>query len=83
MFLIASGALPAIKHQGLASKRCQSFIEVCTSGEGEDRPSASELLSHPFLGLACDTSIMAQLLTRTYELEAAAGDEDEEEEEEE
>ncbi|KAG0280333.1 p21 protein (Cdc42 Rac)-activated kinase [Linnemannia gamsii] len=81
MFLIASGALPAIKHQGLASKRCQSFVEVCTSGEGEDRPSASELLSHPFLGLACDTSIMAQLLTRTYELEAAAGDEDEEEEE--
>ncbi|KAG9060897.1 p21 protein (Cdc42 Rac)-activated kinase [Linnemannia hyalina] len=81
MFLIASGALPAIKHQGLASKRCQSFVEVCTSGEGEDRPSASELLSHPFLGLACDTPIMAQLLTRTYELEAAAGDEDEEEEE--
>ncbi|KAH7042852.1 kinase-like domain-containing protein [Linnemannia elongata] len=80
MFLIASGALPAIKHQGLASKRCQSFVEVCTSGEGEDRPSASELLSHPFLGLACDASIMAQLLTRTYELEAAAGDEDEEEE---
>ncbi|KAF9140009.1 p21 protein (Cdc42 Rac)-activated kinase [Linnemannia schmuckeri] len=83
MFLIASGALPAIKHQGLASKRCQSFVEVCTSGEGEDRPSASELLSHPFLGLACDVSIMAQLLTRTYELEAAAGDDDEDEEEEE
>ncbi|KAF9124118.1 p21 protein (Cdc42 Rac)-activated kinase [Mortierella sp. 14UC] len=80
MFLIASGALPGLKHQGLASKRCQSFVEVCTSGEGEERPSASELLSHPFLGLACDSSIMAQLLTRTYELEAAAGDEDEEEE---
>ncbi|KAG0280841.1 p21 protein (Cdc42 Rac)-activated kinase [Linnemannia exigua] len=80
MFLIASGALPSLKDQGLASKRCQSFVEVCTSGEGEERPSASELLSHPFLGLACDSSIMAQLLTRTYELEAAAGDEDEEEE---
>ncbi|KAH7025561.1 hypothetical protein BKA57DRAFT_480328 [Linnemannia elongata] len=65
MFLIASGALPAIKHQGLASKRCQSFVEVCTSGEGEDRPSASELLSHPFWVLPAIASIMAQLLTRT------------------
>ncbi|KAK3811560.1 MAG: kinase-like domain-containing protein [Linnemannia gamsii] len=80
MFLIASGALPSLKHQGLASKRCQSFVEVCTLGEGEERLSASELLLHPFLGLACDSSVMAQLLTRTYELEAAAGDEDEEEE---
>ncbi|KAF9087109.1 p21 protein (Cdc42 Rac)-activated kinase [Mortierella sp. GBA35] len=82
MFLIASGALPQIKHQGLASKRCQSFVEVCTSGEGEERASARELLSHPFLGLACESSVMAQLLTRTYELEAALGDEEEGEEEE-
>ncbi|KAF9929521.1 p21 protein (Cdc42 Rac)-activated kinase [Linnemannia zychae] len=80
MFLIASGPLPNLKHNGLASKRCQSFVNVCTSGEGEERPSASELLSHPFLDLACDPSTMVQLLTRTYELEAAAGDEDDDEE---
>ena len=71
MFLVASGDLPKIKHRGLASKRCLSFVEVCTSQE-DDRPQAKDLLSHPFLGLACDTAGMAQLLTRTYELEAGA-----------
>ncbi|KAG0044667.1 signal transducing kinase of the PAK [Gryganskiella cystojenkinii] len=82
MFLVASGDLPKIKHRGLASKRCLSFVEACTAGE-DDRPQAKDLLSHPFLGLACDTSGMAQLLTRTYELEAGANNDDDEEGEEE
>ncbi|KAF9113157.1 p21 protein (Cdc42 Rac)-activated kinase [Mortierella sp. AM989] len=70
MFLIASGDLPAINHGGLASKRCISFVEACTTGEGEERPSAKDLLVHPFLELACDSSVMAKLLARTYALEA-------------
>ncbi|KAF9188138.1 p21 protein (Cdc42 Rac)-activated kinase [Haplosporangium sp. Z 767] len=80
MFLIASGDLPQINHGGLASKRCISFVEACTSGEGEERPSAQELLSHPFLGLACDTSVMTKLVARTYELEASGAAEEDEEE---
>ncbi|KAF9197846.1 p21 protein (Cdc42 Rac)-activated kinase [Haplosporangium sp. Z 27] len=70
MFLIASGDLPAVNHQGLASKRCISFVEACTTGEGEERPSAKDLLVHPFLELACDSSVMAKLLARTYALES-------------
>ncbi|KAF9434806.1 p21 protein (Cdc42 Rac)-activated kinase, partial [Entomortierella beljakovae] len=70
MFLIASGDLPNINDGGLASKRFISFIEACTTGEGEERPSAKELLGHPFLNLACDHSVMAKLLARTYALEA-------------
>ncbi|CAO3565107.1 unnamed protein product [Mortierella alpina] len=81
MFLIASGDLPKVNDRGLASKRCLSFVGACTSGEDEERPSAQDLLMHPFLDLACDYSDMAKLLVRTYELEAA-GDEEEEEEEE-
>jgi len=81
MFLIASGDLPKIKHRGLASKRCLSFVAACTSGE-DDRPQAKDLLLHPFLGLACEPAVMSQLLTRTYELEANANEEEEEEEKE-
>ncbi|KAF9897769.1 p21 protein (Cdc42 Rac)-activated kinase, partial [Lobosporangium transversale] len=90
MFLIASGDLPRVKDGGLASMRCITFVEECTTGESEKRPTAKELLAHPFLDLACDTSVMATLLKRTYELEAAGegeeggdGEEEEEEEEEE
>ncbi|KAF9173505.1 p21 protein (Cdc42 Rac)-activated kinase, partial [Mortierella sp. AD010] len=85
MFLIASGDLPPINHGGLASKRCISFLEACTMGESEERPCAKELLAHPFLELACDSSVMATLLSRTYALEAgdpienAQEDEDESE----
>jgi len=70
MFLIASGDLPKIRHRGVASKRCISFVEACTAGEDEDRMTAQELLLHPFLDLACDVSGMAKLLARTYELES-------------
>ncbi|KAG9325826.1 hypothetical protein KVV02_005750 [Mortierella alpina] len=80
MFLIASGDLPKVNDGGLASKRCLSFVGACTSGEDEERPSAKDLLMHPFLDLACDYSDMAKLLVRTYELEAAEGEEEEEEE---
>ncbi|KAF9939943.1 p21 protein (Cdc42 Rac)-activated kinase [Mortierella alpina] len=80
MFLIASGDLPKVNDRGLASKRCLSFVGACTSGEDEERPSAQDLLMHPFLDLACDYSDMAKLLVRTYELEAAEGEEEEEEE---
>ncbi|GJJ71716.1 hypothetical protein EMPS_04073 [Entomortierella parvispora] len=79
MFLIASGDLPNIKHRGLASKRCLSFVAACTAGE-DDRPQAKDLLQHPFLGLACEPSVMSQLLTRTYELEANADDDEDDEE---
>ncbi|KAF9973112.1 signal transducing kinase of the PAK [Actinomortierella ambigua] len=82
MFLIASGELPNIKNQAAASRRCVSFVNACTSGENEDRPSAEELLMHPFLDLACDAEAMVKLLQRTYELEASGQDEEEEEEEE-
>lgn len=70
MFLIASGDLPKIRHRGVASKRCVSFVEACTAGEDEDRMTAQELLLHPFLDLACGASGMAKLLARTYELES-------------
>ncbi|KAG0080897.1 p21 protein (Cdc42 Rac)-activated kinase [Podila epicladia] len=70
MFLIASGDLPKIRHRGVASKRCMSFVEACTAGEDEDRMTAQELLLHPFLDLACDAAGMARLLARTYELES-------------
>ncbi|KAF9275009.1 p21 protein (Cdc42 Rac)-activated kinase [Mortierella alpina] len=81
MFLIASGDLPKVNDRGLASKRCLSFVGACTSGEDEERPSAQDLLMHPFLDLACDYADMAKLLVRTYELEAAGGEGEEEEDE--
>ncbi|KAG0212712.1 p21 protein (Cdc42 Rac)-activated kinase [Mortierella sp. GBA30] len=83
MFLIASGELPKINDRGLASKRCLSFVAACTSGEDEERPSAQDLLMHPFLDLACTYGDMAKLLVRTYELEAGAAEDEEEEEQEE
>ncbi|KAG0341162.1 p21 protein (Cdc42 Rac)-activated kinase [Podila humilis] len=70
MFLIASGDLPKIRHRTVASKRCMSFVEACTAGEDEDRMTAQDLMSHPFLDLACDATVMSKLLSRTYELEA-------------
>ncbi|KAF9586603.1 p21 protein (Cdc42 Rac)-activated kinase [Lunasporangiospora selenospora] len=74
MFLIASGDLPKIRQHEMASKRCVSFITTCTTGEDEERPSAKELLEHPFLELACESDSMALLLMRTYELEAGGAE---------
>ncbi|KAF9356863.1 p21 protein (Cdc42 Rac)-activated kinase [Mortierella sp. AD094] len=83
MFLIASGDLPDVNHGGLASKRCISFVEACTLGESEERPCAKDLLVHPFLELACDSSVMATLLSRTYSLEAGDSIENAQEDEDE
>ncbi|KAI8595334.1 kinase-like domain-containing protein [Dissophora ornata] len=76
MFLIASGDLPKVNHGGLASDTCLSFVDACTSGDGDSRPSAKDLLVHPFLDVACDSLIMAELLARTYALEAGESMED-------
>lgn len=83
MFSIASGGLPEINHGGQASNECLSFIKACAVAEGEERPSARELLNHPFLKMACSTAVMATLLERTYALEAAQDAEEGEEEGEE
>ena len=83
MFLIASGKLPEINHGGQASKDCLAFIKACTIGESEERPSAKDLLKHPFLTGACSSSVMATLLEKTYALESAQAEEEGDEEDEE
>ncbi|KAG0308745.1 p21 protein (Cdc42 Rac)-activated kinase [Dissophora globulifera] len=76
MFLIASGDIPDINQGELASPLCLAFIRACTTGNSEERPTAKDLLAHPFLETACESSVMATLLARTYALEAGESSED-------
>jgi len=47
LYRIGKGEAPAIPYS--LSKRARDFISQCVNPNAEDRPSASELLEHPFV----------------------------------
>eukprot|EP00005_Dracoamoeba_jomungandri_P005086 CAMPEP_0174258236 /NCGR_PEP_ID=MMETSP0439-20130205/7269_1 /TAXON_ID=0 /ORGANISM="Stereomyxa ramosa, Strain Chinc5" /LENGTH=879 /DNA_ID=CAMNT_0015341675 /DNA_START=68 /DNA_END=2707 /DNA_ORIENTATION=- len=49
LFLIAKEGIPPFKYESQMSGTFRHFIQTCCMMEQEDRPSATELLKHPFL----------------------------------
>jgi len=49
LLLIVSEGVPDFKDPDSMSDEIKDFIQVCTKMNPEDRPTAEELLKHPFL----------------------------------
>jgi len=49
LFIIVSEGRPEFKDPEGMSEDIKDFIDICTKMRAEDRPSASELLEHPFI----------------------------------
>lgn len=53
LYMIAKEGRPAFKNPGGMSPDLKDFIEQCTIMDPVDRPSAAQMLQHPFLRRAC------------------------------
>ena len=49
LYLIISGPPPTLNPEKSWSENFSDFVRICLSKSPEDRPSASELLNHPFI----------------------------------
>jgi len=65
LFLIAKKGRPPFKNPEAMSSQFKDFIEQCTVMDPNSRPTSTQLLSHPFLKLACDPREMLPLVQRT------------------
>jgi serine/threonine-protein kinase 24/25/MST4 len=78
LFLIPKNPPPVL--QGNFTKAFKEFVELCLQRDPRDRPSAKDLLKHPFVRKAKKTSYLTELIER-YERWAVHHKGDEEESE--
>jgi len=83
LFLIPKNPPPTL--QGQFSRTFKDFVELCLRRDPRERPSAKELLKHPFIKKAKKTTYLTELIERNERYIATRGgrssDDDEEEEE--
>ncbi|KAL4788223.1 kinase-like domain-containing protein [Aspergillus varians] len=80
LFLIPKNPPPTL--QGEYSKTFKSFVELCLRRDPRERPTAKELLEHPFIKRAKKTNYLTELIERYERWQAVSGnrktDEDDE-----
>lgn len=81
LFLIPKNPPPSL--QGGFSKPFKDFVDLCLRRDPRERPSAKELLKHPFIRRAKKTTYLTELIERYERWQAihgnAGSDEDDEE----
>ncbi|KAI1203974.1 kinase-like domain-containing protein [Nemania serpens] len=80
LFLIPKN--PAPRLDGNFTKAFKEFIEACLQRDPKDRPSAKELLKHPFIRKAKKTSYLTELIERYQRWSATHKSDDDELDEE-
>lgn len=76
LFLIPKNAPPTL--QGNFSRAFKDFVELCLRRLPHERPSAKELLKHPFVKKAKKTTYLTELIERYERWQAVHGDENSE-----
>ncbi|PWY77215.1 putative Ste20-like serine/threonine protein kinase [Aspergillus sclerotioniger CBS 115572] len=79
LFLIPKNPPPTL--QGDYSKAFKNFVEFCLRRDPRERPSARELLEHPFIKRAKKTTYLTELIERYERWNAIHGNRGAEEEE--
>ena len=79
LFLIPKNAPPLL--QGDFSKPFKEFVELCLRRDPRDRPSARDLLKHPFIRRAKKTTYLTELIERYERWQASNGGHDSDTEE--
>lgn len=74
LYLILQDGLPPIKEPEKWSPAFLDFIDNCLQKDKNKRPTAEELLRHPFLKKACDIEIIPNLIELAEKLEAEEED---------
>ena len=72
LFLIPKNPPP--KLQGDFSKAFKDFVDLCLKRLPQERPSAKELLKHPFIRRAKKTTYLTELIERYERWQAVHGD---------
>lgn len=78
LFLIPKNPPPTLK--GDYSKAFKDFVELCLKRLPHERPSAKELLKHPFVRRAKKTTYLTELIERHEGWQAVHGDENSDDE---
>eukprot|EP00008_Paramoeba_atlantica_P014822 CAMPEP_0201479212 /NCGR_PEP_ID=MMETSP0151_2-20130828/3923_1 /ASSEMBLY_ACC=CAM_ASM_000257 /TAXON_ID=200890 /ORGANISM="Paramoeba atlantica, Strain 621/1 / CCAP 1560/9" /LENGTH=667 /DNA_ID=CAMNT_0047860585 /DNA_START=87 /DNA_END=2093 /DNA_ORIENTATION=+ len=62
LFFITTKGIPPLKQPGKFSSELRDFLRSCLERDVVKRPTAKELLSHPFLKKACESKELALLM---------------------
>ena len=81
LFLIPKNTPPTL--QGNFSRPFKDFVELCLRRDPKERPSAKELLRHPFIKRAKKTHYLTELIERHERWQAGRGNRSDDEEEDE
>jgi len=68
LFLIATSGSPGVKETEKWSDTFKDFLQVCTAVDPEERATATELLRHPFIKMACPLKNLVPLIRKTKEV---------------
>ncbi|KAL4990451.1 kinase-like domain-containing protein [Aspergillus falconensis] len=71
LFLIPKNPPPTL--QGEYSKAFKNFVELCLRRDPRERPTAKELLEHPFIKRAKKTNYLTELIERYERWQAVSG----------
>lgn len=73
LFLIVTRDPPKLGSSGKTfSKEFEDFTAKCLKSRPDERPSAAELLNHPFIASACDASEFARVVVAVKKQQLAA-----------
>jgi len=68
LFLITTKGIPPLKEPQKFSNDFNDFLAKCLEKEVDKRPTADELLRHPFLKRSCEAKDMVTLISRAKQL---------------